>query len=66
MAGKKTMIYTKISHGEKEIGDPLLSAMARQLRLTRNQLNDLIDCPLQYGDYVKILTDAGVVAAPGG
>jgi hypothetical protein len=28
--GKKTVISTKISHGEKEIGDKLLGMMARQ------------------------------------
>ena len=36
--GKKTIIHTKISHGEKEIGDSLLGTMARQLGLTRRIL----------------------------
>lgn len=35
--GKKTMIFTKISHGEKEIHDSLLGAMARQVKLNRKQ-----------------------------
>src|SRR5579863_4648319 len=43
--GKKTVIYTMISHGEKEIHDGLLGTMARQVKLSRRQFNDLIDCP---------------------
>src|SRR5690606_28100550 len=31
VSGKKTIISTKISHGEKEIGDKLLGVMARQV-----------------------------------
>ncbi len=59
--GKKTIVYTKISHGEKEIHDGLLGTMARQVKLTRKQFNALIDCPLNLDDYVKILITAGVV-----
>jgi predicted RNA binding protein YcfA (HicA-like mRNA interferase family) len=42
--GKKTSVYTKISHGEKEIHDGLLGTMARQVRLSRKQFNELIEC----------------------
>jgi hypothetical protein len=62
--GKKTGVYTKISHGEKEIRDGLLGAMARQVKLTRKQFNDLIDCPLTADEYVKLMRKAGAVETP--
>lgn len=60
--GKKTLIRTKISLGEKEISDNLLSLMARQLRLSKKDFCDLIDCPLTRDQYVKRLRDAGLVS----
>lgn len=62
--GKKTIVSTKISHGEKEISDSLLGMMARQVKLTRKQFNDLVDCSLKFDDYVKLLHAAGHVAKP--
>ena len=56
--GKKTNIFTKISHGEKEIHDGLCSSIARGIKLTKGQFNDFVDCPLSYEDYVKLLTEA--------
>lgn len=60
--GKKTIVSTKISHGEREITDSLLGMMARQVKLTRKQFNDLVDCPLEFDEYVKLLRKAGHVA----
>lgn len=57
--GKKTPIYTKISHGEREIHDGLLGRMALQLKLRRAQFDDLIECPLSREDYVGILREEG-------
>lgn len=58
--GTKTSVWTKVSHGSKsDIGDPLLSMMARQLRLRKNQFLDLIDCPMSHDDYLIILHDNG-------
>jgi len=62
--GKKTIVFTKISHGEKEIGDRLLALMARQVKLNRKQFADLIECPLSYDDYVKHLRNEGHVPRP--
>ncbi len=53
--GRKSSIRTKISHGSKEYGDNLLSLVARQLCLSKIELNDLLDCPLRHEDYVMIL-----------
>ena len=60
--GKKTAIYTKVSHGEKEIGDKLLGMMARQVKLPRRQFLELVDCPLKTEEYVRILRRDGHVA----
>jgi predicted RNA binding protein YcfA (HicA-like mRNA interferase family) len=62
--GKKTIVYTMISHGEKEIHDGLLGTMARQVKLTRKLFNDLIECPLTFDEYIMRLRKAGVVANP--
>lgn len=42
----KTAARTFISHGSIEYGDVLLSRMKKQLGLTKEQLQDLIKCPL--------------------
>jgi predicted RNA binding protein YcfA (HicA-like mRNA interferase family) len=60
--GHKTPIFTKVSHGEKEIHDRLLGAMARQLRLTRRELDDLVECPMTHGDFVQLLKEASHIA----
>ena len=62
MAGRKTAIYTKVSHGEKEIGDKLLGAMARQICLTRRQLLELVDCSMSAEDYIHVLRADGHIA----
>ncbi|MHB1697560.1 MAG: hypothetical protein ACYCSQ_05615 [bacterium] len=54
---KKTSIYTKISHGEKEIGDNLIGLMSNQLKLNINEFKGLINCPLSREDYEVKLND---------
>jgi hypothetical protein len=61
--GRKTIVNTKISRGAKEVDDRLLGVMARQVRLNRRQFLDLIDCPLAFDDYVRILRASGAVPA---
>jgi predicted RNA binding protein YcfA (HicA-like mRNA interferase family) len=63
--GKKTIIYTMISHGEKEIHDGLLGTMARQVKLTRKQFNDLIECPLTIDQYIELLRKQSVIPPSG-
>lgn len=48
---KKTAVFTKTSHGESEIGAPLLGIMARQCRLSKGEFLDLVDCPLAQVEY---------------
>ncbi len=58
-----TSIRTKMSHGAMgtSIGVDLITQMARQLRLTKKQFLDLIDCPLDEAGYREILKDQGLV-----
>jgi predicted RNA binding protein YcfA (HicA-like mRNA interferase family) len=60
--GAKTPVWTKVSHGEKEIHDGLLSAMARQMRLSKRQLGDFVDCPLSEEEYVRFLREANQIS----
>lgn len=59
VGGKKTGIFTKVSHGEKEIHDGLLAQMAKQTKLVKKDFLDLVDCPLSAEDYLKKLRDSG-------
>jgi predicted RNA binding protein YcfA (HicA-like mRNA interferase family) len=58
---KKTRVFTKMSHGKKEVPDNLLSVMARQAGLTRKQFLELVDCPLSQGQYLGILRRANLI-----
>jgi hypothetical protein len=57
LAGKKTHIRTKTSHGKgKELDGNLLAAMARQTYLTSHQFLELVDCPMSQTEYERVLT----------
>jgi hypothetical protein len=59
--GRKTRTRTKTSHTRKQrdLGDPILSAMARQCKLTKPQCLDLVDCPMGREQYEGILRGQG-------
>lgn len=63
-AGKKTKVFTKTSHGVKELDDSLLGMMSRQCKLTRQDFDRLIDCPLDRDGYERKLIEVGAVEAP--
>lgn len=58
---KKTSINTKISQGEREIGDPLIALMARQMRLTKGDFVKFVSCEISGEEYLAKLQDAGHV-----
>ena len=58
---KKTAVFTKTSHGAREIDDGLLARMARQCRLTRGDFDRLIDCPLDRNSYESKLVEQGLL-----
>lgn len=63
LAGKKTRVFTKTSHGAREISESLLSLMARQCKLSNKEFGRLIDCPLDRATYEKSLIEQGMVDA---
>ncbi len=61
--GKKTAVFTKTSHGSREIDDSLLARMSKQCRLSRSDFDRLLDCPLDQVSYENILVIKGAVDA---
>ena len=59
--GKKTGVFTFISHGERDADDWLLARIARQLRLTKKELLALIECSLSQDEYLRLLVERGHV-----
>ncbi len=57
--GKKTPIITKSSHNMRDIGDDLLTQMAKQCRLTKLKFMKLIECTLSREDYEAEIKAAG-------
>lgn len=58
--GKKSTVRTKTSHGStKDLGEGLLKEMARQLRISKTQFIDLVDCPMQREEYEILLERSG-------
>lgn len=62
--GKKTAVFTKTSHGAREIGESLLGRMARQCKLSRADFDRLVDCPLSRDAYEAKLIASGDVESP--
>ena len=59
--GIKTDIKTFTSHGSKEIHPPILSKIKKQLLLDKEQLMNLINCPLSQDDLERIYEDKGKI-----
>lgn len=55
--GKKTKIRTVYSHGKSEIGEPLISLMAKEVGLTKQQFVELVSCTLSGEDYYELVKD---------
>ena len=62
--GKKTSVRTKTSHTPKmkDIPDNLLSQMAKQCKLSKNDFFRLLDCPLSREEYEAILKEQGTLS----
>jgi hypothetical protein len=59
--GTKTGIRTFVSHGKNEYSDKLLNKMRSQLKLSRQQFNDLIQCPLSKEELNEIYSTNGYI-----
>lgn len=55
--GLKTPIRTKVSRGSshRDISDPLLSQMAKQVKLTKPRFLELVDCTLDQASYEQLV-----------
>ena len=62
-AGRKTPIKTKTSHNQREISDDLLGKMAQQVKLSKSDFLDLVDCPLSREAYEAKLVALNLVSA---
>lgn len=56
-------VFTKLSRGSgyRTLGDPILRKIQRQLRLTKKEFGDFIDCPLTAADYLRRLQENGII-----
>jgi len=59
LSGQKSLIKTKTSHTPKmkEIGDSLLTQMAKQCKLSKQEFLNLVDCPLNQQAYEELLKE---------
>ena len=58
--GKKSTIYTKISHGsDNEIHEGLLGEMRRQIGLSKKDFNRYMDCTMSKEEYLSFLSSQG-------
>jgi predicted RNA binding protein YcfA (HicA-like mRNA interferase family) len=58
---KKTSVFTKVSHGSREIADPLINKMAIQTKLDIKSFRRLVDCPMSMEEYISHLHKEGVL-----
>jgi len=65
LGGKKTSVRTRTSHGEKEFNDGLMAERRKQIGLaSKEQMLDLIECPLSADDLHQILIEGGRIREP--
>ena len=57
--GRRSHISTKVSHGARDIGVRLISAMSRQMRITKGQFLEFVDCELSMQGYLEKLVKNG-------
>jgi predicted RNA binding protein YcfA (HicA-like mRNA interferase family) len=62
LKGKKSSVFTKMSHGKSEVGDGLISSMAKQVKLNKSQFQGLVECSLTADKYAELLISGGHVA----
>ena len=57
----RLILYTKISHGEKDLGAFLIRQMSHQCKLSKSEFMDLANCPLSEKAYLQILKDKEIL-----
>jgi hypothetical protein len=59
--GKKTDIFTRISHGGRTVDDWLAGKMAHQLRLSKRDFSSFVECTLGGAEYARLMVERGEV-----
>lgn len=57
----KIVVRTKVSHGAREIGQPVLGLIGKQLKLERGNLERFLQGELSREDYICILRKLEVI-----
>lgn len=57
--GKLTPIHTKLSRNDQDLGDFLIKAMAKQIKLEKSSFIEFANCKLTEEDYISILLRNG-------
>jgi len=53
--GKTSSIVTHYSHSSDEVGDFLIKKMADQIKISKKQFLELVECTLSADDYLKLV-----------
>jgi predicted RNA binding protein YcfA (HicA-like mRNA interferase family) len=61
LQGRKSQVFTKTSHHDKQVDDGLLSQMSKQCRLSKKLFGELLDCPLDRESYEAELRKLGIL-----
>lgn len=61
VAGKRTSIRTRLSHGQTKIDNWLLGEIAKQVHLSKQDLNQFIECEMTQEAYLRKMIDDGHV-----
>lgn len=59
--GKRTSIRTRYSHSDRQIEGGRIGQMSKQMKLSKRQFEDFVDCRLTGEAYAEMLIDAGEV-----
>ena len=59
--GGKLILVTKRSHGSGKLDGKIPHLIRQQLKLTQEQFDDLIACPLGRPEYIEVLKGKGLL-----
>lgn len=57
--GRRTAVFTKVSHSHKVIPKALVARMGRQCKLSTGEFHALVDCSLSGAGYEALLRERG-------
>ncbi|QII09586.1 hypothetical protein KsCSTR_02070 [Candidatus Kuenenia stuttgartiensis] len=58
---EEKILRVHYSHGKGDIPDKIVSKIRGQLKLSLKDFKDLIDCSLNYNNYINILKQKGII-----